>query len=77
FRSQSCVLTTLTNAITGFKAIVPCGISDFPVGSLAELVPDISIEQVRDVLAACFAEVFGVTLKLTREEKAPGTIAIT
>ncbi|MDT9207898.1 MAG: lipoyl(octanoyl) transferase LipB [Limnospira maxima] len=63
--------------LTGFKAIVPCGISDFPVGSLAELVPDISIEQVRDVLAACFAEVFGVTLKLTREEKTPGTIAIT
>jgi lipoyl(octanoyl) transferase len=48
--------------LQGFAEIVPCGIGDRPVGSLAEFVPGIDTEQVRLVVAAAFAEVFGVEL---------------
>ncbi len=49
--------------LTGFKHIVPCGIADKPVGSLAQFIPGISVEQVRWDVAAMFAEVFDVELK--------------
>ena len=48
--------------LTGFERIVPCGISDKPVGSLAQWIPEINMEQVRLQVAAAFAEVFGVNL---------------
>jgi lipoyl(octanoyl) transferase len=48
--------------MTGFERIVPCGISDKPVGSLAEWIPGITCEEVRFYLAQSFAEVFGVEL---------------
>lgn len=48
--------------LTGFERIVPCGIVDKPVGSLAQFLPSITIEQVRLDLAAVFAEVFQVHL---------------
>jgi len=48
--------------LTGFKQIVPCGISDRSVGSLAEFIPDIDFHQVRQKVSAAFAEVFGVEL---------------
>jgi lipoyl(octanoyl) transferase len=48
--------------MTGFERIVPCGISDKPVGSLAEWIPDITCEKVRFYVAHAFAEVFGVEL---------------
>lgn len=48
--------------LQGFQEIVPCGIPDQPVGSLAEFIPGINLEQVRPVVAAAFAEVFGVEL---------------
>ena len=46
----------------GFKRIVPCGISDRPVGSVAEFVPNITVERVRIDVAKAFAEVFNVEL---------------
>jgi lipoyl(octanoyl) transferase len=46
--------------LTGFQQIVPCGIADKPVGSLAQFVPDIDTQQVRQAIATAFAEVFGV-----------------
>ncbi len=49
--------------LTGFKRIVPCGIADKPVGSLAQFIPGIRVEQVRLDVAAMFAEVFDVQLK--------------
>jgi lipoyl(octanoyl) transferase len=48
--------------MTGFERIVPCGISDKPVGSLAEWIPDITCQEVRFYIAQSFAEVFGVEL---------------
>ena len=48
--------------LTGFQNIVPCGITDKPVGSLAEFVPDVNLEQVQQQVAIAFAQVFGVRL---------------
>ncbi len=48
--------------LTGFERIVPCGISDKPVDSLAEWIPEINLEEVRSSVAAAFADVFGVNL---------------
>jgi len=48
--------------LTGFERIVPCGIADKPVGSLAQFLPEITVEQVRSDVAATFAEVFNVQL---------------
>ena len=48
--------------MSGFKHIVPCGIVDKPVGSLAEFIPNITVEGVRLELAKAFAEVFQVEL---------------
>ncbi|MDY6785260.1 MAG: lipoyl(octanoyl) transferase LipB [Cyanobacteriota bacterium] len=46
--------------LEGFSQIVPCGIADRPVGSLAQFLPEIEIEQVRQDLAIAFAEVFEI-----------------
>ena len=46
----------------GFKRIVPCGIADRPVGSLAEFIPNLTVEQVRLDVAKAFAKVFDVEL---------------
>lgn len=46
----------------GFTKIIPCGIEDKPVGSLAQFIPDITVEQVRIDVATAFAKVFDVKL---------------
>jgi lipoyl(octanoyl) transferase len=46
--------------MTGFQYIVPCGIENKPVGSLAQFIPDIDFERVRQDLAIVFAEIFEV-----------------
>ncbi|HLO51650.1 MAG TPA: lipoyl(octanoyl) transferase LipB [Kamptonema sp.] len=48
--------------LKGFEEIVPCGISDRAVGSLAQFIPGIELDQVRPVVAVAFAQVFGVEL---------------
>ena len=49
--------------MTGFEKIVPCGIKDKKVGSLAEWIPHIDCLAVRPRVAECFAKVFGVKLQ--------------
>ncbi|MBW4608515.1 MAG: lipoyl(octanoyl) transferase LipB [Hassallia sp. WJT32-NPBG1] len=48
--------------LTGFERIVPCGIADKPVGSLAQWIPDITCQEIRSCVAKSFAEVFNVEL---------------
>ncbi|MBD2414033.1 lipoyl(octanoyl) transferase [Nostoc calcicola FACHB-389] len=54
--------------MTGFERIVPCGISDKAVGSLAEWIPNITCQEVRFHVAECFAEVFGVEIVQSQPE---------
>ncbi len=46
--------------LTGFEQIVPCGIADKTVGSMAQWIPGIRVEEVRSQVAMAFAEVFSV-----------------
>ena len=48
--------------MSGFTNIVPCGITDKPVSSLQQWIPDITCEQISPILLSCFTEVFGVKL---------------
>jgi lipoyl(octanoyl) transferase len=48
--------------LSGFQQIVPCGIADKPVGSLAEFVPGIQLAEVQWQVAEAFAAVFNVAL---------------
>ena len=44
----------------GFEAIVPCGIAEKAVGSLAQFCPGVTVGAVRPSVVASFAQVFGV-----------------
>ncbi len=48
--------------LKGFEAIIPCGITDKSVGSLAQFIPGLEMEKVRQDLLIAFVEVFGVEL---------------
>ena len=48
--------------MSGFEQIVPCGIADKPVASLAEFIPNITVEKIRVDVAKAFSEVFQVEL---------------
>ena len=50
--------------LSGFQQIVPCGISNRSVGSLAEFVPGIQLAEVQQRVAEAFAEVFNVEMRL-------------
>lgn len=47
--------------LEGFRAIVPCGIGDRPVGSLAQFLPAIELSTVQQSIIHQFAEVFDLT----------------
>ncbi|MBD2444751.1 lipoyl(octanoyl) transferase LipB [Dolichospermum sp. FACHB-1091] len=55
--------------MTGFKHIVPCGIVDRPVCSLAAWIPGITCDEVSSVVSQCFSEVFNVKLVAAKSEK--------
>lgn len=49
--------------LTGFERIVPCGIANKPVGSLAQFVPNLTVKQVREDIVVAFAEVFEISFR--------------
>jgi len=50
--------------LSGFQQIVPCGIRDRSVGSLAEFLPKIQLAEVQQRIVEAFAAVFGVEMRL-------------
>ena len=48
--------------LSGFDRIVPCGIVDRSVGSMAEFIPNIDPDLVRGQLVRVFSEVFGIEM---------------
>ncbi len=52
--------------LSGFDRIVPCGISDRSVGSMAEFIPNIDPAVVRSQIVLAFAEIFN--LQMTQME---------
>ncbi len=44
--------------LSGFEQIVPCGISDRPVGSLAEWIPGIHLADVKPIVIQAFEDTF-------------------
>ncbi|MGL5510271.1 MAG: lipoyl(octanoyl) transferase LipB, partial [Microcoleaceae cyanobacterium] len=48
--------------LQAFHAIIPCGIADKSVGSLAEFIPNVNMTEVRSIVAQAFAQVFQVNL---------------
>jgi lipoyl(octanoyl) transferase len=48
--------------LSGFDRIVPCGIVDRSVGSMAEFIPDIDPHLVREQIVRVFGEVFGMEM---------------
>ncbi len=54
--------------LDGFRQIVPCGIGDRPVGSLAQFLPGVELAAVGDRVAACFAQQFNLRWALCHTE---------
>ena len=50
--------------LSGFDRIIPCGIRDRSVGSMAEFIPDIDPDLVRQQIASVFADVFDVEMEI-------------
>jgi len=48
--------------LEAFERIVPCGIRDRPVGSLAQFIPGLDPQEVQQTLIQAFAQVFQVHL---------------
>jgi lipoyl(octanoyl) transferase len=61
--SQHGVALNVSCDLAGFAAIVPCGISDRPVGRLADWIPGLTTAQVRPVLLQALAQRFGLRLR--------------
>ena len=49
--------------MSGFKRIVPCGLEGKAVGSIAQFIPDINLQDVQQRLIEQFEQVFGLTFQ--------------
>ncbi|MFZ9952627.1 MAG: lipoyl(octanoyl) transferase LipB [Vulcanococcus sp.] len=49
--------------LSGFAAVVPCGIRDRPVGRLVDVRPELTARALRPLLLQCFARRFGLALR--------------
>ena len=49
--------------MSGFKRIVPCGLEGKAVGSIAQFIPDINLQEVQQTLIEQFEQVFRVTFQ--------------
>ena len=61
--SQHGLALNVSCDLAGFAAIVPCGISDRPVGRLIDWIPGLTTAQVRPLLLEAFAQRFGLRLQ--------------
>ena len=52
------IAVNISTNLARFSRIIPCGINDFPVTSLAELGVDISLKEFDNILKAEFIKVF-------------------
>ncbi|MFM1812424.1 MAG: lipoyl(octanoyl) transferase LipB [Cyanobacteriota bacterium] len=59
--SQHGLALNVSCDLAGFAAIVPCGISDRPVGRLVDWIPGLTTAQVRPLLLEALAQRFGLT----------------
>ncbi|MDJ0600140.1 MAG: lipoyl(octanoyl) transferase LipB [Crocosphaera sp.] len=46
--------------LQGFNHIIPCGITDKPVGSLQQFIPNITLEEIQAKVIETFAQVFHI-----------------
>ncbi|MCX5967968.1 MAG: lipoyl(octanoyl) transferase LipB [Cyanobacteria bacterium] len=68
--SQHGLALNVNCSLQGFKAIVPCGLADRPVGCLSDWLPGITAQQLQAPLLAAFSRRFALELR-------PATIAET
>jgi lipoyl(octanoyl) transferase len=61
--SQHGLALNVTCALEGFTQVVPCGISDRPVGRLIDWCPQLSCERVRPLLLAAVSRQFDLALR--------------
>ena len=61
--SQHGLALNVTCDLSGFAAVVPCGIADRPVGRLLDHRPDITVAAVTALLLQAFAERFGLRFR--------------
>jgi lipoyl(octanoyl) transferase len=48
--------------LSGFDRIIPCGISNHPVGALEQFIPGIQVHSVQEIVKQAFAKIFEVQL---------------